>query len=329
MITHLEGIPQPNYGCGFGDISCDAQEAVARFLVSSISSISDFMADMLTSAFKSSRPGAAEWQISSAEFWFWVGAMGIVLVVVAIMQMIPAMLLNNGKRVAQIALGLAGAIPTSVLSVWGMKQLCAYGDAVTDSLMGSVQGGGMGQAILHVFGFTDVNGTVTMNTDSALMNSSTESAKSAAAVGTFLVTILILAVMALASLVLYVSMSIRGFSLIVLAGTAPIGLMMIGQPKVAAWAHRWANLTIGLILAEPLAASVLLIAVLLLGHGVNTGLLLVAAGAVFAAAFAPVWAVKLVSFAGHETAGALAARPKIRDNANRTRTVMNIFRMGR
>lgn len=318
-------LSQPDFGCGFGDWSCVAMESCSRFFVSSIQAMGDFIADMLANAFKVSRPTEDSWDVADAGFWFWVSVLGLVVAVVAIVQLIPAMLLKDGRRALQIGLGAAAAVPASSFSVWATRQLSDYGDTVTGHITSSIQGVGMGQALLHVFGWTDTDGVTTILADSPLASVPLAASNP---VGQYLLLFLITGVMALASLFLYVGMSMRSFSLIVLAATAPLGLMMIGQPKLAAWAHRWANLTVGVILAQPLSAFVLFLAVALLGRSEDLGLLFVAAGAVFAAAFAPMWAVGLVSFAGRETASALAARPRIRENVNRGTTVIRILSLG-
>lgn len=328
MLT-LEALPEPNFGCGPTDWGCLAMEASSRFFVAGIQSMGNFMADMLTNAFAGSRPDNSSWSVADSGFWFWVSVLGIVVAIVAIAQLMPAMLLKDGRRALTIGLGAAAAVPSSVLGVWLMRQASAYGDTVTDHIMHAVQGQSIAQALMHVFGWADVNGQATLLSDSAFMSGQLAPGNTWTAVGQYLLMFLITAIMALAALFLYIGMAIRSFTLLLLAATAPLGLMMIGQPKLSAWAHRWASLALGTILAQPLAAFVIFLSVALLGHSDAIGPLFVAAGAVFVAAFAPMWAVGLVSFAGRETASALAARPRIRDNASRAGFTMKVVTFGR
>ena len=69
---------------------------------------------------------------------------------------------------------------------------------------------------------------------------------------------------------------------------------------------------------------------------ISIGVILVAAGAVIAASFSPLWATKLVSFAGAEVGTALHHRFPVRDQFSRAstasapvRTAARIVKVGR
>lgn len=319
-MLRLEGFPEPNFGCFPTDIPCISQETVARMLTSTLNGLGNFMTDMLVNAFKGSRLGENSWTIADQQFWFWIAVMGLVLTCVAVFQLLPAMVLGDLKRMAQIAAGLAFAVPASVLLVWFMKQVSAVGNSVTDAITNALQGEGLSAAIMRMFGFRIVTDKGSINMDGALMKL-TGGVQGAQIIGPLLICLLLLLVMSLAAVFLYISMALRAFGLLALAAMAPVGTMMIGQPKLAVWAVRWVNLAVGLILAEPLAAGVLLLAARLLGNGTDMGPVIVAIGAVFAAAFAPAWAVKLVSFAGNEVGTAIQNRPSTTNVIYKVRTI--------
>lgn len=320
-MLRLEGFPEPNFGCFPTDWPCLTQETVARIITNTLNGLGNFMTDMLVNAFKDSRLSDNSWGIADQQFWFWVTVMGIALTAIAVFQLLPAMILGDIRRVGQIAAGLAFSVPVSVIGVWLMRQVSSFGNSITDALMRAFQGEGLSAAIMRMFGFRIVTDKGSVNMDGALLKL-TGDAQGTQLIGPLLICLVIMLIMALAAMFLYISMSLRAFSLLALAAMAPVGTMMVGQPKLAVWAVRWANLTVGLILAEPLAAGVLLLAARLLGNGTDLGPVIISIFAVFGAAFAPAWAVKLVSFAGNEVGSAIQNRPSTTNIIYKARTVM-------
>ena len=293
------GVPQ--FGCGPADIPCLAQESAARFIGGGIIGLGDFMTDMLANAFIGSRPGESSWTIADGQFWFWVATMGLVISIVACFQLAPAAIMRDGRRIAQVAVGLVVAVPSSVAAVYVMRQFVTYGGETTDALVATVQDQSLGNALLRMFGYRVVADVSVPADDGAIAQAMT-TAKLApnAVIGQYTVVLLILAIMALAALFLYVSMSIRSFSLVALAATAPIGL----------------------VIAEPLAAAILVLSIQLVTSSTDLGVAIVAAGVVFAAAFAPLWAVRLVSFAGDEVRNSLQPRPHVSGKAQNAMRVL-------
>ncbi|WP_431031268.1 hypothetical protein [Plantibacter sp. RU18] len=182
-------------------------------------------------------PGESSWTIADGQFWFWVATMGLVISIVACFQLAPAAIMRDGRRIAQVAVGLVVAVPSSVAAVYVMRPFVTYGGETTDALVATIQDQSLGNALLRMFGYRVVADVAVPTDDGAIARAMT-TAKLApnAVIGQYTVVFLILAIMVLAALFLYVSMSIRSFSLVALAATAPIGLMMIGQPKFAVWA---------------------------------------------------------------------------------------------
>ncbi|MGK9149452.1 hypothetical protein KXS11_17595 [Plantibacter flavus] len=288
-----------------------AQEAATRVIGGGIVGLGDFMTDMLANAFIGSRPAESSWEVADGQFWFWIATMGLVTAIVALFQIAPAVVLRDGRRIGQIAAGLVVAVPASVAGVYVMQQFVVLGGETTDALVATVQDQSLGTALLRMFGYTTVAGETIANEDGGIVEAlrPATNAVPSTIIGQYVIVLLILGIMAIAALFLYVSMAIRSFGLVALAATGPVGLMMVGQPKFAVWATRWANLTIGLIIAEPLAAAILVLTIRLTARSTNVGVMIVSAGIVFAAAFAPLWAVRLVSFAGDEVKHSLQARP--------------------
>jgi hypothetical protein len=100
------------------------------------------------------------------------------------------------------------------------------------------------------------------------------------------------------------SMIFRSFALIVLAAVAPVALMLMPWEKTKSLTRRWTEIVVALLLAKPLAATVLAVAIKLFAESKSfAGLAAGTVGMALACA-APMMALRLVSFAGGELAAA-------------------------
>jgi hypothetical protein len=268
------------------------------------------------------------WNIAHSQFLFWIAVTSPVILIIALVQIGISMVLQDWQRIGRTAIGAGIAIPFSALCVWAMQQFSTITDDVTNNLTTAAQGGTIEDALLRVIGITNLpTSTMTAGMDSTrflqgspIYDLVISGSANKDAIGNYFLALFIVALMMIASLFLFIAMSIREFGLLALAAMAPVALMMIGQPKLGAWAQRWASLTTGLLLAKPLAAGVVLLAIQLTKSADSIGVLLVAAGAVIAASFSPLWATRLVSFAGAEVGTALHRRMSVRDQVSRINT---------
>ena len=333
----------PQYGCFITDWGCLASQTVAGFMASIITNLGDFIATMISGAFDTNID-AASWNVAHSQFLFWVAVTSPVILIIALVQIGIAMVLQDWTRIGRTAIGAALAIPFSAICVWSMQQFSGITDDVTTNLATTMQGGDVSVGLLRVLGLVTspvhsaAESLVSSHWahDSFIYVEGQAGAAAQTAIGEYVLALLVVALMAVASLFLFIAMSIREFGLLALAAMAPVGLMMIGQPKLGAWAQRWGSLTTGLLLAKPLAAGVIVLAVQLTTTATSVGLLLVACGAVVAAAFSPLWATSLVSFAGAEVGTALHRRMSMREQSSRAsaaiapvRTVTSVMKVGR
>ncbi|MGN6759798.1 MAG: hypothetical protein ACTHJI_00510 [Leifsonia sp.] len=317
----------PNYGCFVTDWGCQAGQTVAGFMASVIRNLGDFIGTMITGSFNTNIDSTS-WTIAHSQFLFWIAVTSPVIMIIALVQIGIGMVLQDWHRIGRTALGATVAIPFSALCVWMMQQFSTVADGITENLTTAVQGGTIEDALLRAVGIADLpttSVTAGMTATRFLQGSPiydmvVSGAANKDAIGNYFLALFIVALMMIASLFLFIAMSIREFGLLALAAMAPVALMMIGQPKLGAWAQRWASLTTGLLLAKPLAAGVVLLAVELTKSTNSIGVFLVAAGAVVAASFSPLWATRLVSFAGAEVGNALHRRMSIRDQVSRVNT---------
>ncbi|GAB3396159.1 hypothetical protein GCM10027568_29750 [Humibacter soli] len=317
----------PNYGCFVTDWGCQASQTVAGFMASIIRQLGDFIGTMIAGSFNTNIDQSS-WAVAHSQFLFWVAVTSPVILIIALVQIGIGMILQDWRRIGRTAIGAMIAIPFSALCVWAMQQFSTVTDGITQSLTSAAQGGTIQDALLRVVGLADLPSTTLtagMTSTRFLQGSPiydlvVSGSANKDAVGNYFLALFVVALMMISTLFLFIAMSIREFGLLALAAMAPIALMMIGQPKLAAWAERWASLTTGLLLAKPLAAGVVLLAIQLTKSADSIGVLLVAAGAVIAASLSPLWATRLVSFAGTEVGNALHRRPSVRDQMSRANT---------
>lgn len=317
----------PNYGCFVTDWGCGAAQTVAGFMGSMIRNLGDFIATLISGSFNTNIDQGS-WNVAHSQFLFWIAVVSPVILIIALVQIGIAMVLQDWGRIGRTAAGAALAIPFSAICVWAMQQFSSITDDVTVNLTSTIQGGSLADGLLRVLGLTSAPAQTTIpglaaaayGHDSVIYGLSALGATAPTELGSYALALLLVGVMMIASLFLFIAMSIREFGLLALAAMAPIGLMMIGQPKLSAWAHKWMTVTTGLLLAKPLAAGIILLAVQLTKSSTSIAVILIAAGAVVAAAFSPLWATKLVSFAGTEVGTALHHRFSVRDQVSRAGT---------
>lgn len=296
----------PSLGCGFNDWVCYGQEGVARLIGQACKAMGNFIGDMLTNSFLGAQASEGDWAIAGGHFWFWVALASVLVVALGLWQVGVAVILQQPGRVLQIVAGMVAGVFLSTIALQWMPRIVEAMSGVTAQLTAGLNGpSGIGGAILNVLGLgggAEGIGSYVIQPISAISLLATSTTGGTAVVGPLLLALVALGVISLAALLLFVAMSIRSFGLIALVAFAPLGLMFYGQPRMKDMAEKWAQLALGLLLAEPLAAGVLLLATNLAAGTTSSsmGLLLVSAGAIFAAAFSPLWAVKFVSFAGAE-----------------------------
>ena len=329
IVVAAGGPWDPNYGCFLTDVGCQAQQSLASFMASTIRNLGDFIATLIAGAFNGPQVSEQDWSIAHSQFLFWVAVTAPVVLVIALVQIGIAMIMQDWSRIGRTAVGAVVAIPFSALCVWLMQQASSVSDGVTQNLTTAIQGGDLATGLLRAVGI--IYSPVSLGTTgvAAVQFSDTsweysiaaQGAESANSIGQYVIALFVVGLMLIAALFLMIAMAIRDFGLLALAAMAPIGLMMIGQPKLGAWAGRWASLTTGLLLAKPLAAGVILLAVELTGSTGSEVLgVIVAIGAIVTASFSPLWATRLVSFAGAEVGNALQKRASIRDQVSRGQT---------
>lgn len=301
----------PSLGCGFNDWVCYGQEGVARLIGQACKAAGNFIGDMLTNSFLGAQASSGDWDIAGSHFWFWAAVASMLVVGIGAWQVSVAVILQQPGRVLQVLAGMVAGVILSVLSLQWMPTIVTAMSGITSQLTAGLNGeAGIGAAILNVLGLGQgPNGVGYLIRDtSPVWPLATTSSGGLNAVGPLLLALAALGVIAFAAFLLFVAMSLRTFGLIALVAFAPLGLMFYGQPRMKDMAMKWGQLALGLLLAEPLAAGILLLATNIAASTTSSsmGLLLTSAGIIFVAAFSPLWAVKFVEFAAGEVRTALS-----------------------
>lgn len=303
----------PDLHCSVGDFGCYTQEGITRFIGSLCKALGSFIADMLTNAFTGAQATGADWDIAGGHFWFWTAVATMIALAIGLWQIAVASVMQQPGRILTIFAGMIAGVFASVMALRMMPTVVAAFSGLTANVTAGLSGsGGVGEAIMNVIGLGGgANGVATQldpNGAIVLLATASPGLGTNAAAVPLILALFALGAIALAALLLFLAMSVRTFALIALVAFAPMGLMFLGQPRMKDLAEKWFQLCLGLLLAEPLAAGILMLATNIASRTTasSMGLLLVSAAAIFVAAFSPLWAVKFVSFAGGEVHTAMS-----------------------
>ncbi|WP_425864717.1 hypothetical protein [Arthrobacter sp. TWP1-1] len=287
-------------GCGIvSQANDDFAASVTAYIAGILESMASWMWSFISGAFGVSDIDAAEWGIVSGLTNWWVVVMMTPLVVVMIVQLIAGLVSQQPRRIGRALLGGALAIPLVFLATSLMAKLSSFTDSASTALLATL-GNDPYVVFMRLFGFQKAEAGSGREWDVVSLGSGTANGPTGAVV----VTAIAVLVVWILSFILMCSMIFRSFALIVLAAVAPVALMLLPWERTKSWSRIWCETVIALLIAKPLAATVLAVAVKLFADSTSfSGLASGAVGMVLACA-APLMALKLVSFAGGEIAGA-------------------------
>lgn len=287
--------------CGLVEIGCHVNNAVSTFLISTIGAMGDFTVDMIGGAFSSTNPSTTTWSITAEQFGVWFAIAAILMIALGLIQLIPAVLLQQGTRVVGIVVAIVVGPVLSILALRYAPGLVTWSSLATSDVLSGLTGEDFGDMILRVLGW---------GSRDEIASGPPAWAMQTGGIGPLLLAVLIIGLMCIAAMVLFLSMAMRTFMLIVLVAFAPAALMFVGQPIMKDMVMRWFQLFFALLLAQPLAAGVIVLAVRIAANsgGGEVGLLLIASASVFFAALSPFWSMSLVSFAAAGVDSAMERR---------------------
>ncbi len=287
-------------GCGIVSQANDNfASSVTSYIAGILESMASWMWSFISGAFGVSDIDASQWGIVSGLTNWWVVVMMTPLVVVMIVQLIAGLVSQQPRRLGRALLGGGLAIPLVYVATSLMSKLSSFTDSASTALLATL-GKDPFVVFMRLFGFQKAEAGSGREWDVVSLSSGTSGGPTSAVV----VTAIAVLVVWILSFILMCSMIFRSFALIVLAAVAPVALMLLPWERTKSWSRMWCETVIALLIAKPLAATVLTVAVKLFANSTSfSGLASGAVGMVLACG-APLMALKLVSFAGGEIAGA-------------------------
>lgn len=287
-------------GCGLVSQANDGvQNSITSFFANLLQNVASWIWSFITGAFSASDVDDSQWTAVEGLTNWWVIVMMTPLVIVMILQLLSALISQQPRRLVRALVGGAAAVPMVAAAVFLVRQLTAVSDSAATALLGSM-GTDPYVLFMRLFGFekAPADSGREWNVVSLAPGSN------GGAAGAVVVTAMAVIVVWILAFILMCSMIFRSFALIVLAAVAPVALMLMPWEKTQQWARRWSEIVVALLLAKPLAATVLAVAIKLFAESKSFAGLAAGVVGMALACGAPLMAMRLVSFAGGELAAA-------------------------
>lgn len=287
-------------GCGLVSQANDGiQGSITSLFANILQNIASWIWSFITGAFSFSDVDDSQWTAVEGLTSWWVVVMMTPLVVAMILQLLSGLISQQPRRLVRALVGGAAAVPMVAGAVYLVRQLTKVSDSASAALLGSL-GTDPYVLFMRLFGFEKAPAGAGRDWNVI----SLAPGSSGGAAGAVVVTAMAVIVVWVLAFILMCSMIFRSFALIVLAAVAPVALMLMPWEKTQTWARRWCEIVVALLLAKPLAATVLAVAIKLFAESKSFAGLAAGVVGMALACGAPLMALRLVSFAGGELAAA-------------------------
>ncbi|WP_354215458.1 type IV secretion system protein [Arthrobacter sp. UYCo732] len=275
------------------------QGSITSFFANILQGTASWIWSFITGAFSVSDVDDSQWTAVEGLTSWWVVVMMTPLVVVMILQLLSGLISQQPRRLVRAMVGGAAAIPMVAGAVYLVRQLTKVSDSASTALLGSM-GTDPYVLFMRLFGFEKAPADSGREWNVVSLSPGTSGGAAGAVVVTAMAVIVVWAL----AFVLMCSMIFRSFALIVLAAVAPVALMLMPWEKTKSLTRRWSEIVVALLLAKPLAATVLAVAIKLFADSKSFAGLAAGVVGMALACGAPLMAMRLVSFAGGELAAA-------------------------
>lgn len=227
----------------------------------------------------------AEWTVATV-FTGRLGAvMGVFAVAFCAIEVIAGMAGRDPMRILKGALIAMFAWPLTATAAWATIKLTG----VSDSLSTAILADSPAKELAARF-FAPLRALTATNPP-----------------GGAIVALVFALLVLLPTVLLSLVMAFRSFGLLVAVAFAPVALMTQGWAKMRGMARGWATIVGALLVTKPLAAGIIVISLELIESVPDMGALVMGVVGLWMAAFAPVAAASLFTFAGGEVAAAQGA----------------------
>lgn len=287
-------------GCGLVSQANDGiQGSITSLFANILQNIASWIWSFITGAFSFSDVDDSQWTAIEGLTSWWIVVMMTPLVVAMILQLLSGLISQQPRRLVRALVGGAAAVPMVAGAVYLVRQLTKVSDSASAALLGSLRTDPY-VLFMRLFGFEKAPAGAGRDWNVI----SLAPGSSGGAAGAVVVTAMAVIVVWVLAFILMCSMIFRSFALIVLAAVAPVALMLMPWEKTQTWARRWCEIVVALLLAKPLAATVLAVAIKLFAESKSFAGLAAGVVGMALACGAPLMALRLVSFAGGELAAA-------------------------
>lgn len=287
-------------GCGLVSQANDGvQSSITSFFANILENVASWIWSFITGAFSASDIDDSQWQSVEGLTNWWVVVMMTPLVIAMILQLLSGLISQQPRRLIRALVGGAAAVPMVAGAVYLVRELTKVGDSAATALLGSLATDPY-VLFMRLFGFEKAPADSGREWNVVSLAPGT----SGGAAGAVVVTAMAVVIVWILAFILMCSMIFRSFALILLAAVAPVALMLMPWEKTQSWARRWGEIVVALLIAKPLAATVLAVAIKLFAESKSFAGLAAGVVGMALACGAPLMALRLVSFAGGELAAA-------------------------
>ncbi|MFE4545142.1 hypothetical protein [Arthrobacter sp. NPDC056727] len=287
-------------GCGLVSQANDGvQSSLTAFFADILENVASWIWSFITGAFGASDIDDSQWDSVKGLTNWWVVVMMTPLVIAMILQLLSGLISQQPRRLIRALVGGAAAVPMVAGAVYLVRELTKVGDSAATALLDSLATDPY-VLFMRLFGFEKAPADSGRKWNVVSLAPGT----SGGAGGAVVVTAMAVIVVWILAFILMCSMIFRSFALILLAAVAPVALMLMPWEKTQSWARRWGEIVVALLIAKPLAATVLAVAIKLFAESKSFAGLAAGVVGMALACGAPLMALRLVSFAGGELAAA-------------------------
>ncbi|APX00540.1 hypothetical protein [Arthrobacter sp. QXT-31] len=287
-------------GCGLVSQANDGvQSSITAFFADLLENVASWIWSFITGAFGASDIDDSQWDSVKGLTNWWVVVMMTPLVIAMILQLLSGLISQQPRRLIRALVGGAAAVPMVAGAVYLVRELTKVGDLAATALLDSLATDPY-VLFMRLFGFEKAPADSGRDWNVVSLAPGT----SGGAGGAVVVTAMAVIVVWILAFILMCSMIFRSFALILLAAVAPVALMLMPWEKTQSWARRWGEIVVALLIAKPLAATVLAVAIKLFADSKSFAGLAAGVVGMALACGAPLMALRLVSFAGGELAAA-------------------------
>lgn len=222
----------------------------------------------------------------------WMPIITPILVLMVTVQVIIALVKGSGISMARAFCGAVLGIPATYIAVWFIQIGSAAADEATSWIMGGSSDSHAG-IFINILGLQVSDSQITGVAEGYFMwDGLAEKAGGWQLLGALILSIVIWFL----SMVLGFVMSLRAIAIVILAAMAGWAVVATSLEVTKSWFSSWAQLVVGLLLAKPFAAGLIIMSQDIFNYANSSSQFFAGLASLVLAIAMPFAAIKLVSF---------------------------------